>query len=170
MTGNLGIIGKAFYDEFGEDGYLYFDDNRSAIKQVLTSAGLSLSLRDVDDAIQDYAYNRGNEERKKEFSQSPDKKELSAIASAMSAFTSIIAPSDLKHLTYYIKSSKNTWSIVLEDIGSRFGNMTTTLTRRDAARAGTDFEKIVNVLEKGGARKGKRSKPKPPTGYDGWSF
>jgi hypothetical protein len=110
------------------------------------------------------------EMRKKEFSQSPDQNELSAIASAMSAFTDIIAPSDLKHLIYYIRSNRKEWSIVLEDIGSRFGNMTTTLTRRDAERAGTGFEKIVNVLEKGGARKGKRSRPKPPTGYDGWAW
>jgi hypothetical protein len=170
MTGDLGTIGKAFYDEFGEDGYLYFDDNRSAIKQVFASAGLNLSLRDVDDAIRDYFYNLSTEMRKKEFSQSSDKKELSAIAVAIGTAGDIIAPSELKYLTYYIKSGKNAWSIQLQDIDSRLGNMTAVLTQHHANRTGTDFEKIVNVLEKYGASKGKRLKPKRPTGYDGWSY
>jgi hypothetical protein len=171
MTGDLGTIGKAFYDEFGEDGYLYFEENRSAIKQVLVSAGLNLvSLRDVDDAIRDYFYNLSTEMRKKEFSQSSDKKELSAIAVAIGTAGGIIAPSELKSLTYYTKRGKNAWSIQLQDIDSRLGHMTAVLTQRHADRTGTDFEKIVNVLDKYGASKGKRLNPKRPTGYDGWSY
>ena len=105
--------------------------------------------------------------RKAETNKSPDKKELQAIDPGLE-------PREVAYLTYQpIRRGGKVVAFQIEDSETPFGTMplghsTFVVDERQAKQAGTTVDKIIKMLEKGGAKLRKRRKPikhTPPT-YD----
>ena len=91
----------------------------------------------------------------------PNKPERKALANVFTV--GVILPSDIKHITYQIrrKGGEPSW-IMLEDQDGSLGHMSTGIGKDELPQYGTTIEKLIKVLEDGGARLRKKRKASPP--------
>ncbi len=153
-------VAQVFIDEYGldqADGF--FEDDRGTLADLGVTPYPDLeNIRMAIMMAQDKA--RGNE-----IAKSPDKKELQAIDGGLE-------PREVAYLTYQpIRRGGKVVAFQIEDSETPWGTMplghsTFVVDERDAKGAGTTVDKIIKVLEKGGATLRKRRKPvKRTTSY-----
>jgi hypothetical protein len=153
-------VAQAFIDEYGLDhADAFYEDDRS----ILADLGVAPypDLEQISMAI-GLAQDRS---RKDEISKSPDKKELQAIDAGLE-------PREVAYLTYQpIRKGGNVVAFQIEDDETPFGTMplgnsTLVVDERQAKQSGTTIDKIIKMLEKGGATLRKRRKSvKQTTSY-----
>ena len=145
-------IAQVFIDEYGlDDADLLYDDNRPELMD------LGVSRADLD-TIEYEISDLQIAASKAEIAKSPDKKELQAIDGGLE-------PREVEYLTYQpIRRGGKVVAFEIEDSETPFGTMplghsTFVVDEWDAKGAGTTIDKIVKMLEKGGATLRKRRKP-----------
>ena len=145
-------IAQVFIDEYGlDDADGFFEDDRG------TLADLGVSRADLD-TIEYEISDLQIAASKAEIDKSPDKKELQAIDGGLE-------PRDVQYLTYQpIRRGGKVVAFQIEDSETPWGVMplghsTFVVDERDAKGAGTTIDKIIKMLEKGGATLRKRRKP-----------
>ena len=146
-------VAQAFIDEYGLDqADAFYEDDRS----ILADLGVTPypDLEQISMAI-GLAQDRSRED---EIAKSPDKKELQAIDGGLE-------PRDVAYLTYQpIRRGGNVVAFQIEDDETPWGTMplghsTLVVNAKQAKQAGTTVDKIINMLEKGGATLRKKRKP-----------
>ena len=153
-------VAQVFIDEYGLDqADAFYEDDRGTLKDLGVTPypdleQISMAIGLAQDA-----------ERKTNISKSPDMKELQAIDAGLE-------PREVAYLTYQpIRRGGKVVAFEIEDDETPFGTMplghsTFTVDERQAQSAGTTIDKIIKVLEKGGATLRKRRKPvKRTTSY-----
>lgn len=149
---DIAKVAQLFVDEYGldqADGF--FEDDRG------TLADLGVSRADLD-TIEYEISDLQIAASKAEIDKSPDKKELQAIDGGLE-------PREVPYLTYQpIRRGGKVVAFEIEDSETPFGTMplghsTFVVDERDAKSAGTTIDKIIKMLEKGGATLRKRRKP-----------
>ena len=146
-------VAQVFIDEYGldqADGF--FEDGRNTLADLGVPSYPDLeNIRMAIMLAQDKA-------REGEIAKSPDKKELQAIDSGLE-------PREVEYLTYQpIRRGGKVTAFQVEDRETPFGTMplgnsTFVVDERQASAAGTTIDKIIKMLEKGGATLRKRRKP-----------
>ena len=146
-------VAQVFIDEYGldqADGF-YEEDRGTLVDLGVTPYPDLENIRMAIMMAQDKA--RGDE-----IAKSPDKKELQAIDTGLE-------PREVAYLTYQpIRRGGKVVAFQVEDSETPFGTMplghsTFVVDERQAKQAGTSIDKIIRVLEKGGATLRKRRKP-----------
>lgn len=146
-------IAQVFIDEYGldqADGF--FEDDRGTLADL--GVPTYPDLEDIRMAIM----MAQDKERTANISKSPDKKEIQAIDGDLE-------PREVEYLTYQpIRRGGKVVAFEIEDRETPFGTMplgnsTFVVDERDAKGAGTTIDKIIKMLEKGGATLRKRRKP-----------
>ena len=153
-------LAQVFIDEYGLDqADAFYEDDRGTLADLGVPPYPDLEL--ISYAITDAQ----DAERKANISKSPDMKELQAIDAGLE-------PREVAYLTYQpIRRGGKVVAFQIEDSETPFGTMplghsTFVVDERDAKGAGTTIDKIIKVLEKGGATLRKRRKPvKRTTSY-----
>jgi len=146
-------VAQAFIDEYGLDqADAFYEDDRATLADLGVPS--YPDLEQISMAIglaQDSA-------RKANITKSPDKKELQAIDGGLE-------PREVEYLTYQpIRRGGKVVAFQVEDSETPFGTMplghsTFVVDERQAQSAGTTIDKIIKVLEKGGATLRKKRKP-----------
>ena len=146
-------IAQVFIDEYGLDqADAFFEDDRGTLADL--GVPTYPDLEDIRLAIT----MAQDKERTANISKSPDKKELQAIDAGLE-------PREVAYLTYQpIRRGGKVVAFEIEDSETPFGTMplghsTFVVDERDAKGAGTTIDKIIKMLEKGGATLRKRRKP-----------
>ena len=146
-------IAKVFIDEFGldqADGF-YEEDRGTLVDLGVPSHPDLENIRMAIMMAQDKA-------REDEISKSPDKKELQAIDGSLE-------PREVQYLTYQpIRRGGKVVAFEIEDRESEWGTMplgnsTFVVDEKLAKQKGTTVDKIIKMLEKGGATLRKKRKP-----------
>jgi hypothetical protein len=124
------------------------------VKKWLSSAPSEMVGVD-DDALEDFLDHLDWEERQRERQKVGG--ELSAISDV---FTFKVSPDEVEYIVYQPRMKGGKLHRIDMEDGSggdvMLGNMTTSMDRRDARKAGTTLEKVLQHLEQGGARLQKR--------------
>jgi hypothetical protein len=143
-------IAKLYIDEHGDSADLALDDDRGSLKKL----GVLSSLRNIFNAISDMQ----DQMRSSRVDASPNKNELAALGKA-----GVLEDRDLEYITYQPRrKGGNIAFIQIEDNeapwGMPLGNSTFMIDDRDARSNGTSIDKILSVLEQGGATLRKKGK------------
>ena len=145
-------IAKLYIDEHEDSADLVYDDDRGTLKQL----GVSSDLENIFYAISDMQ----DQMRSSRVDASPNKNELAALGGSVGG----LEDRDLEYITYQPRrKGGNIVSIQIEDDeapwGMPLGNSTFMIDDRDARSNGTSIDKILSVLEQGGASLRKKRKP-----------
>ena len=145
-------IAQVFVDEYGLDqADAFYEDDINLV------AGLGIERADRD-SIRYEIMDLQDAAREANIAKSPDIKELQAIDSGLE-------PREVEYLTYQpIRRGGKVVAFEIEDSETPFGSMplgnsTFVVDERQAKGAGTTIDKIIKMLEKGGATLRKRRKP-----------
>ena len=155
-------VAQVFIDEYGLDqADAFYEDDRGTLADLGVPSYPDLeNIRMAISLAQDSA-------RKSNISKSPDIKELQAIDPGLE-------PREVAYLTYQpIRRGGKVVAFQIEDSETPFGTMplghsTFVVDERQAKQAGTTVDKIIKVLEKGGAtlRKRRKSVKRTTSYYD----
>ena len=153
-------IAQVFIDEYGLDqADAFYEDDRGILADLGVTPYPDLeNIRMAISLAQDSA-------RKANISKSPNIKELQAIDGGLE-------PREVAYLTYQpIRRGGKVVAFEIEDRETPFGTLplghsTFVVDEKIANQSGTTVDKIIKVLEKGGAKLRKRRKPvKRTTSY-----
>ena len=157
-------VALVFIDEYGLDqADAFFEDDTN------TLAGLGVQRDDLN--LVGYAITHAqNKALQANIAASPNKKELEAIGGSYGP----VEPREVEYLTYQpIRKGGKVVAFQIEDSETPWGTMPlghSTFTVNDAwaKQHGTTIDKIISVLEKGGATLRKKRKPikHSPVQYD----
>ena len=144
-------IAKLYIDEHGDSADLAYDEDRGSLKKL----GVSSDLENIFYAISDMQ----DQMRSSRVDASPNKNELAALGGSVGG----LEDRDLEYITYQPRrKGGNIVSIQIEDDeapwGMPLGNSTFMIDDRDARSSGTSIDKILSVLEQGGATLRKKGK------------
>jgi hypothetical protein len=119
------------------------------------------NVNDFMDELESAAETKVGQDEVVKDAAAPNKPERDALASAFTM--SVILPGDIQHITYQIrrKGGEPNWIMLTDDDGS-LGHMSTGIGKDDYELKGTSLEKIIKVLEDGGATLRKKQKSSPP--------
>ena len=146
-------VAQAFIDEYGLDqADAFYEDDRGTLKDLGVTPypdleQISMAIGLAQDAA-----------RKANISKSPNIKELQAIDGGLE-------PREVEYLTYQpIRKGGKVVAFMIEDDETPFGTMplghsSFVVDERQAKQSGTTIDKIIKMLEKGGATLRKRRKP-----------
>ena len=146
-------VAQLFIDEYGLDqADAFYEDDRGTLADLGVTPYPDLeNIRMAIMMAQDKA-------REDEISKSPDKKELQAIDGSLE-------PREVQYLTYQpIRRGGKVVAFEIEDRESEWGTMplgnsTFVVDEKLAKQKGTTVDKIIKMLEKGGATLRKKRKP-----------
>jgi len=103
-------------------------------------------------------YDQNRAQASQTSASAPDLPEREALAGAFT--TTVILPDEIPSITYQIRRKGGQPNVIqLEDNDDSLGNMATSIDTRWARQHGTTLDKIISVLEKGGAQLRKKRKP-----------
>ena len=146
-------VAQAFIDEYGLDqADAFYEDDMGTLKDLGVTPypdleQISMAIGLAQDAA-----------RKANISKSPNIKELQAIDGGLE-------PREVEYLTYQpIRKGGKVVAFMIEDDETPFGTMplghsSFVVDERQAKQSGTTIDKIIKMLEKGGATLRKRRKP-----------
>jgi hypothetical protein len=154
LMDDLDTVAEFYLDEFGDDADTFMDDDRDTLKK------LGLSWDEADD-VYDLILSKLAEKSRASTASSPNVKELNAIAGGMGS----VEDRELPYITYQPRrKGGKIIAIMVEDSetpwGTQpFGRAAFMIDEQDASQAGTTLDKVMSVLEKGGAKLRKKRKP-----------
>ena len=150
-------VAQVFIDEFGLDqADAFYEDDRG------TLADLGVKPYPDLENIRMAIVMAQDKEHQKVVSSSPDKKELMAIGGDQYG---AVAPREVEYLTYQpIRRGGKVVAFMVEDEETEWGTMplghsSFVVDEQWAKQFGTTVDKIIKVLEKGGATLRKKRKP-----------
>jgi len=151
---DLDTVAQLYYDEFGDDADGFMDDDRDT----LNKKGLSW---EETDTVYELILDKLSTKSYAATASSPNVKELNAIAGTMGS----VEDRELPYITYQPRrKGGKIVAIMIEDSETPWGTMPLghsayMIDKQDASQNGTTLDKVISVLEKGGARLRKKRKP-----------
>ena len=150
---DLDTVAELYLNEFGDDADGFMDDDRDTLQK----KGLSW---DDTDTVYDLILSKLGEKSRAATTNSPNSKELNAIAGGMGN----VEDRELPYITYQPRrKGGKVVAIMIEDSETPWGTMpfgraSFMIDEQDASQAFTTLDKVMSVLEKGGAKLRKRRK------------
>ena len=150
---DLDTVAELYLNEFGDDADGFMDDDRDT----LNKKGLSW---DDTDVVYDLILDKLSAKLHSSVAASPNKKELKAIGGSYGP----VEDREVEYLTYQpIRRGGKVVAFQVEDSETPWGTMplghsTFVVDEQWASQSGTSVDKIISVLEKGGATLRKRRK------------
>jgi hypothetical protein len=154
LLDDLDTVAELYLNEFGDDADGFMDDDRDT----LNKKGLSW---EETDEVYELILDKLSAKSRTATASSPNVKELNAIAGTMGS----VEDRELPYITYQPRrKGGKIVAIMIEDSETPWGTMplghsSFTIDDRDASQAGTTLDKVISVLEKGGAKLRKKRKP-----------
>jgi len=153
LMDDLDTVAELYLDEFGDDADGFMDDDRGTLQK----KGLSW---DETDDVYDLILSKLGAKSRSATANSPNSKELNAIAGGMGS----VEDRELPYITYQPRrKGGKIVAIMIEDSETPWGTMpfgraAFMIDEQDASQAFTTLDKVMSVLEKGGAKLRKRRK------------
>ena len=150
---DLDTVAELYLDEFGDNADGFMDDDRGTLQK----KGLSW---DETDDVYDLILSKLSAKSHASIASSPNVKELTAIAGGMGS----VEDRELPYITYQPRrKGGKIIAIMVEDSETPWGTMpfghaAFMIDEQDASQNGTTLDKVMSVLEKGGAKLRKRRK------------
>ena len=154
LMDDLDTVAELYLNEFGDDADGFMDDDRDT----LNKKGLSW---EETDRVYDLILDKLSAKSHASIASSPNVKELTAIAGGMGS----VEDRELPYITYQPRrKGGKIVAIMIEDSETPWGTMpfgraAFTIGEQEATQEGTTLDKVISVLEKGGAKLRKKRKP-----------
>ena len=151
---DLDTVAELYLSEFGDQADAFMDDDRDTLNKK------GLSWEETDDVYQ-LILDKLSTKSAASTASSPNVKELNAIAGTMGS----VEDRELPYITYQPRrKGGKIVAIMIEDSETPWGTMpfgraAFMIDEQDASQNGTTLDKVMSVLEKGGAKLRKKRKP-----------